>query len=483
MKIRKMTAALTLTALTLGISAGPAFAKGPPLVHPGLAKISQKFQDMGDYTWGLNHVVKMQVKGIFKGQAASIFAPGAKITHQEASVATVRLIDKEAEAQALTSAEVDALLKDIPDQAKIALWARASTAILVQAGAVEPTAEFNPLGHATRLDVAILLVKAMGLDAEAQANMDSVLTFADAARIPASAVGYVAVAVEKKLITGYDDRTFRPEQAVKRVEMAVMMGRADGHVKKDRYDEIKGTLVSADVTANSVVIKVGNNELTVGLTDEAAIFVDNNETGLGDLTAGMRVEVKLNTDGLVIYLEAKTPDEAEEPADDVAPVITASGTISALVAATETAPGTVSLTTVSDSVSTTTQYTLDAAVIVTINGTTGQVADLQVGDTTSIAVTADKVTQITVTRPQETVIFGNLVALAAEVAGTEPAPAKISIAYVSNSTYTVTTYDMTPSTQILVNGAADQFTGLQLGDSMKVTLISDVLTKIEITRS
>ena len=64
-----------------------------------------------------------------------------------------------------------------------------------------------------------LLVKALKLDAEAKAKINTKLTFTDADEIPAGSVGYVAVALEKGLIKGFENNTFRPNAPVTRAQL------------------------------------------------------------------------------------------------------------------------------------------------------------------------------------------------------------------------------------------------------------------------
>jgi serine protease AprX len=68
---------------------------------------------------------------------------------------------------------------------------------------------FNPLGAATRLDTAVALVRALGLDAEAKAKAGTLVTasyngqtmvLADNAEIPASMRGYVQLALDRGLL-------------------------------------------------------------------------------------------------------------------------------------------------------------------------------------------------------------------------------------------------------------------------------------------
>jgi len=307
MNLRRITASVALSALLLGTTAMPALAdKGGHGSDKGRGqKVSEKFEDMGEFEWGLGDVTKMTVKGVFNGRGDKVFAPGAKITLQESAVAIVRLMEKDDAAEELAATEVSSLLSGISDANKIADWAKPSVAMLVKLGVIDDSAPFSPLSDADRLDVAIMLVNALGYQAEAAAKANAKLEFKDAHLIPAEYVGHVKVAVDHKLITGYDDKTFRPNQAVKRVEMAVMLGRADRLIDKEKEDEVKGVVKSVNATGNSLVVTAGGKDVTLTLAQEASIFIDNREKSLADLTVGMKVEVKLNRDGKVVYIEAK----------------------------------------------------------------------------------------------------------------------------------------------------------------------------------
>ncbi|HEX8853197.1 MAG TPA: hypothetical protein VF754_06900, partial [Pyrinomonadaceae bacterium] len=71
---------------------------------------------------------------------------------------------------------------------------------------------FNPQGLASRLDVAVALVRALGLDAEARAKAGSnvtvtndgvTYTLTDNADIPSALRGYVQIALDKQLLQAF----------------------------------------------------------------------------------------------------------------------------------------------------------------------------------------------------------------------------------------------------------------------------------------
>jgi serine protease AprX len=82
-----------------------------------------------------------------------------------------------------------------------------------------PGGKFRPDDFATRLEAAIALVRAAGLQADANAAALKPLPVKDAAEIPASARGYVAVAIDKGLLI-VENGSFRAQDAITRAQLA-----------------------------------------------------------------------------------------------------------------------------------------------------------------------------------------------------------------------------------------------------------------------
>lgn len=92
---------------------------------------------------------------------------------------------------------------------------------------------FNPGGTVTRAEVAMWLVRALNLEALAQSHMNTATTFSDDAQIPAWARGYIVVANDLGLMTGFANAnpvegeavtySWRPGEKVNRGAMAVTM--------------------------------------------------------------------------------------------------------------------------------------------------------------------------------------------------------------------------------------------------------------------
>ncbi len=467
MSMKKITAVLSMAAIMMSLTAAPAMAKnGPDKNNWGhekkvKAKMCEKFKDLGGYEWCLTDITKIVGKGIFGGLGKSVFAPGAKITQQEVTVAALRLMGKEAIVGTLTKDEINNLLKNIPDQAKIAAWARAAIAQMVKLGIVSPDKEFNPTDSATRLDVAVLLVKALGYEQEAQAAMGKTLSFRDADKIPAALRGYVYVATELNLIAGYNEngygaKTFRPDQAVKRVEAAIMMARADNLVDRRQADEVRGTVKSVNTQTETVIVtKSAGQDVALTLADDAVILVENQEKTLNDVSAGMTVMIKLDSAGKIKYIEAKTV---------LAKTTTVTGTISVIMPQTNLS---LALITVNG-----TMIPVADKVTVTVNNAAAAFSALKVGDTVTLTVKSGLVTKIAAGSQAETTVSGTITALTfatADAAG---------VITINGTAYTV------PASAVLkINNTAAVLADLKIGDVIVLTLVSGQVTKAEVTRT
>ncbi|WP_227872073.1 S-layer homology domain-containing protein [Paenibacillus albus] len=219
--------------------------------------------------------------------------------------------------QAESTAEMSTKLnfKDADQLVKKYPWAVGYVAVALEKDLfTETDTDIQADKPATRLFAATLLVKAMGLDAEAKAKVNSHLDFKDADKIPAGSVGYVAVAIEKGLITGYEDGTFRPNQQVTRAELAALLGRTDEQLPENENDAaaITGKLKAAASGNAIVVVKPDNKEVALTLDSNVFIFRDNVKVAATALKAGDEVLVR-TYNGKVVFIEV-TKLAAQQPA-------------------------------------------------------------------------------------------------------------------------------------------------------------------------
>lgn len=303
---RKSLAATVAVALSLGL-ASAAGAQGQGQAPPGRGKVRivMEFRDLGDAAWALKFIEKMKLRTVVRGFEDGTFRPHAALSQAQAVAMAARLLGLEEEARALTETALT-----FPGAASTPEWAHGYVALALEKRWVDP-AHFHPQREASRLWTAVMLVKAMGLEAEAQAAGQP-LTFTDSDAIPADMVGYVAVAVRENLITGFEDGSFRPNGPVTRAQMAALLDRVDEQGAAPRAaDDLEGTLVSVGADGRSVTVQVAGEEKTITLAPDASVYVDGQPADLTSVTAGAEIELKLDASGQAVFVAVEVEDEDE----------------------------------------------------------------------------------------------------------------------------------------------------------------------------
>lgn len=236
-----------LALLGASVAAAPeALAKGPKVKskHQVWARFGFGDVDAGRYGWAVEGLASMKAKGIVKGYDDGTFRPQASITQPEALAMALRLLGLEEEAQ--KKAHLQARAPGVP------AWARGYVNLASELGLIHES-ELNATSPASRLWVAVLLVKALDLEAhvdDVEEELEDL--FEDAGDVPGAWRGYLVVAAKKGLLSGYPDRTFRPNQPITRAEMAAILDRIDQNMPWIWEYEVRGRVVS-----------VGDDEITV----------------------------------------------------------------------------------------------------------------------------------------------------------------------------------------------------------------------------
>ncbi|RAP77383.1 S-layer homology domain-containing protein [Paenibacillus montanisoli] len=304
--ILKKAAITSMALLTLAGGASSAFAdRGQEDNKRDNDKhsINLHFKDEKELKWALEYIIRLASKGVFNGYEDGTFKPAQKISRIESIVAAVRLkgLKEQAESQAEMSTKLN--FKDADLLKKKYPWAVGYVAVALENDLFSETESLiQPDKPATRLFAATLLVKALGLEEEAKAAANAELSFRDAGKIPAGSVGYVKVALEKGLIKGYEDRTFRPNQPVTRAELAALLDRTDEQLPDQDATAITGKLKAAPSGGAIVVVKPDNSEVALALDPGVFIFRDNVKAPVTALQAGDEVLVR-TFQNKVVFIE------------------------------------------------------------------------------------------------------------------------------------------------------------------------------------
>lgn len=351
-----LTLALVVAMTFVFVSPGFAQAKGKdPLkdieksVQKALKNLSKQnnlsFYDLQEALWAVASIARMKGFGIINGYDGNVFKPNNPVTQAEALAMIIRALDMEEEAQEIARRfagtydafgwemddsryrmdwdrfndrdELEEYLEDlarylqsrskkvnntylpfVPSSSK---WALGYVLLAVQEGWVK-ISEVNPSAPASRAWISMVMVRALGEEDAALAQMNVKLPYKDANAIPKGMVGYVAVAVELGLFQGYPGGQFKPNKAVTRAEMATIIDRfLTGEIPGETDYRVTGKVT--EIKRNKITVKTSSGRsATYTISPDALILVDNRPAKWDDISVGDTVEVLSNGQGVALFI-------------------------------------------------------------------------------------------------------------------------------------------------------------------------------------
>ncbi|WP_371263402.1 S-layer homology domain-containing protein [Paenibacillus sp. 1_12] len=265
-------------------------------------EIKLTFDDVkgSDVEWAMRYIASLASKRVFEGYEDGTFQPRKTITRIEAITAAVRLMGLRDQAESAEAMQANLNFSDADKIKSKYAWATGYVSVALQNDLFEESENaVQPEKEADRLWATTLLIKALKLQNEAKAKMNTKLTFKDANKIPAGSVGYVALAIEKKLVDGYEDNTFRPNNPVTRAELAALLDRTGSQLPDNT--SVRGT-VNAAVTNNVLTLTTDGQSYSVELDATAYIFRNGTRVAASELRVGDSVLVR-TYGGKAIFIE------------------------------------------------------------------------------------------------------------------------------------------------------------------------------------
>lgn len=268
--------------------------------------IKLTFDDVkgSDVEWAMRYIASLASKGVFEGYEDGTFQPRRTITRIEAITAAVRLMGLKDEAESAEAKQTNLNFKDADKIKSKYPWAVGYVAVALQNDLFEESDDsVQPEKEADRLWATTLLIKALKLQDEAKTKMNTKLSFKDANKIPAGSVGYVEEAIEKNLIDGYEDNTFRPDRPVTRAELAALLDRTGEQLPDNT--SITGAELTSGVSNNTLTLSKDGQTYTIELASNAFIFRNGAKVNASDLQDGDVVTVR-TFEGKAYYVEVTT---------------------------------------------------------------------------------------------------------------------------------------------------------------------------------
>lgn len=205
----------------------------------------QKFWDVSKDHWAFVYIADLADRGVINGYEDGSFKPSKTVTRAEWSKIMV-------DAAGVQVSDNNVYFTDMANH-----WANKYVNAARNYLTGYTDGSYRPNQAATREDVTVAMVRLKGYDLS-EVDYSNLSKFTDVDSISNSAKGYVSVAIQNNLISGFEDNTFRGQDTLTRAEAATLLYRAFQHGNADKT-----------VTAPTEPIKNDNSGQNTSASDKS----------------------------------------------------------------------------------------------------------------------------------------------------------------------------------------------------------------------
>ena len=173
------------------------------------AALAADYTDVPADSWARESIDKAAEHSLMNGVGDGAFGYGQSVSREQFVTVLVRMFGWES-----VSGEDAAI--DTADS-----WARGYINTAAANGVFDVGGKFRPKDDITRREMAVMLVRALGLGSLAKADANAALPFTDVGEQR----GYIAIAYEIGMTTGTTETTFEPNRTATREQAAAMLVR------------------------------------------------------------------------------------------------------------------------------------------------------------------------------------------------------------------------------------------------------------------
>lgn len=186
-----------------------------------ISEYRQRFWDVAKEHWAFLYIADLAERGVLNGYEDGSFKPSRTVTRAEWAKIMV-------DAAGVSVADNSVYYTDMSNH-----WANKYVNAARNYLTGYTDGSYRPDQAATREDVTVAMVRIKGYDLS-EVDYSYLSDFKDVDSISNYAKGYVAVAVQNNLISGFEDNTFRGQATLTRAEAATLLYRAFQHGNADK---------------------------------------------------------------------------------------------------------------------------------------------------------------------------------------------------------------------------------------------------------
>ena len=223
--MKKVITTLLATAMLMS---NTAFAKDYP----------QNFWDVSKDHWAFEYIADLADRGVIDGYDDGSFKPERTVSRAEWAKIMV-------DAAGVTVNDDSIYFSDMSNH-----WANKYVNAAMNYLTGYADGSYRPDQTAVREDVTVAMVKLKGYDMS-EVDYSVLHNFTDNDSISSYAKAYVAMAISKDLINGFDDNTFRGQDTLTRAEAATLLYRAFQKGSEDKVTDLSSVASKKTLKQNN----------------------------------------------------------------------------------------------------------------------------------------------------------------------------------------------------------------------------------------
>jgi len=256
---------------------------------------AEAFSDTNQH-WARMEIEHLKSREIITGYPNGAYYPESYISRQEFVVLLIRAMNKQREAEVLQQGTVHF------DDGNT--WAKGYIELAHEMNLVQGDAPgiFAPGRLISREEAVSILVKCLGEKADSPAT-----GFADDAEISAWATPAISLAVQKGLLQGFPDNTFRPRNKLTRGQVAVML---EALLKGlGREYQITGTITQINLPLRKATVIVDARQESFELAANVTVWGQDNHQPKTEIPLPAEAYLDLDPNGKLAYILIATPGQ------------------------------------------------------------------------------------------------------------------------------------------------------------------------------
>ncbi|MEN3003663.1 S-layer homology domain-containing protein [Dehalobacterium formicoaceticum] len=220
-------------------------------------------------------------------------------------------------AQGLEDEAQDQKLNDLLKKtAQIPAWAEGYMAVALKENILDEGEMLSFRPNQGAKRIQVALWITRALDLDDYLDSDDDLPYLDKKDIPEDLYNAVVLISESGIMKGNNKNYFLPNKAITRAEMAILLERINGAGTDANIYISEFSGIITDVDDDEITVKGWSVSKTFDFDDEVTVYLNGKKSDVDDLDVDDYVKLTLNKKGDVIAVKATSPDQDDINEDD-----------------------------------------------------------------------------------------------------------------------------------------------------------------------